>query len=721
MKRFRNSITSKMILLVLGGTSLVFSLVFWYSYTSSKQAILEASERYARALALSVSRRVDQDFRAVAKVAENLGFFLESAECDENALLRVIRRAVESNNEVFGATAAFEPYALNDTGRRFAPYYFKGAKGIEHKQLDVTGEGYFREDWYYIPKELGAPVWAEPYYDEGGGAILMTTYSVPLFDKTVDGERKLRAVIGCDISLEWLTKLLNSIKVGERGYCFIVSDIGTFIAHPRQSIIAKESIFSIAEEFNDPQLRKAGQAMRKQKVGFVDLGAALSGEEVFLAFARIQSPSWTLGAVFPKQELFAQVENLHYRAVFLGVVGLTLLLAVSVFTAMSFARPLRRMAAAAEKVSVGDLNVDLSDIKSNDEVGRLAEAFSHMVQGLRDRDFIRDTFGQYLTREVVNRLLDHKDGLRLGGEGREISMIMSDLRGFTALTAHMNPEDVITFLNRYLGKMVEILLDYRGIIDEIIGDGILAFFGAPEPMEDHPERAVACALKMQKAMEEINALNEADGFPTLEMGIAVNTGHVVVGNIGSERRKKYGAVGSQVNFTGRVESFTVGGQVLITRATYDKLADKLDVANVLRVEMKGMTGPVELFDVKGIRGTYEVRLTERHDSLVSLEDRIPVRVSRLEEKTVTSREMTAAITHISRTSAKLRVPSAVGKWENLKIVFMADEQENQVKEVYAKTVSVEQVGQEFDAVVRFTSVSPEVNKMLSDLLRLRIT
>jgi class 3 adenylate cyclase len=712
--RFRNSITIKMILLVLGGTSLVFSLVFGYSYTKSKQAIVESSEQYARTLALSVSRRVDQDFRAVAKVTENLGFFLEGAQCDRQSLLRVIKRTVEGNKELYGSTVAFEPFAFDSTVKEFAPYYYKDRGVVRYEELGSGDYNYSERDWYYIPKELKAAVWAEPYFDDGGGRTLMTTYSVPLFEKVGDSGKKLKAIVTGDVSLEWLSKMLDSIKLGERGYCFIVSGTGMLVAHPNREVIARESIFSVAEEHNDPQLRRVGQAMQKEKTGFADLGSTLSGEDIFLAFARIPTPTWTLGVVLPKLELFAQLETLRYRAVFLCVVGLTLLLAVSVMVALSFARPLGRMADAADKVSSGDLNIDLSDITTNDEVGRLAKAFDRMVQGLKDRDFIRDTFGRYLTREVVNRLLEHKDGLRLGGEKREISMIMSDLRGFTALTSNMKPEQVITFLNRYLGKMVEILLDYRGIIDEIIGDGILAFFGAPEPMDDHPARAVACALKMQKAMEEINALNRADGFPTLEMGVAVNTGGVVVGNIGSERRAKYGAVGSQVNFTGRVEGYTVGGQVLITQATYDAIADILEVKNVFEVEMKGIPGKVQLFDIKGIGGAYDVHLTQRDDSPVPLEGKIRVRLDRLAKKAVTSGEGVAWMTHISRTSAKLVADCELGPWEDLRLVLLDDSGEGGGKEIYAKTVSVERVQDGCEATVRFTSISPEAYKRFFD-------
>ena len=222
--------------------------------------------------------------------------------------------------------------------------------------------------------------------------------------------------------------------MGRTGYCFIISDTGHFVTHPNSELIMSESMFSLAEERHDPALRTIGLAMGREESGFVEIGPALSGEDAFLAYARIPSPGWSLGAVFPKKELLAEMNSLHQTTVLLAAGGLILLLVVSGLVARSIARPLRRMAAATEKVAHGDLDIDLSGIRTTDEVGRLAQSFMRMTEGLRERDRIRDTFGRYLTREVVNRLLESKDGLRLGGENREITMIMSDLRGFTALT-----------------------------------------------------------------------------------------------------------------------------------------------------------------------------------------------------------------------------------------------------------------------------------------------
>ncbi|MEJ2716313.1 MAG: adenylate/guanylate cyclase domain-containing protein [Deltaproteobacteria bacterium] len=711
---FPRGITFKMTLLVLGGTAAVFTFVLAYSYIYSRKMMLAEAEESARNLTLSVARRIEQEFRAVAEVPPEEATFLDLTTWDKTSLLRLIRRMVQDHREIFGSSIAFEPFAFEPDKRFFAPYYYRSKKGIAFEQLGSKSYDYIRKDWYHVPKVLKAPVWSEPYFDEGGGGILMTTYSYPFFEKGQEGQdKKVRAIITADVSLDWLTKLVGSIRVGKSGYCFIVSDTGKIVTHPQRQLIMVESLFSLAEELHDPRFRTIGRAMIHKKSGFMEFGSTLSGEDSLLAFARIPTPGWSLGTVFPKRELLAKVTMLHQTTMLLATGGILLLLAVSLVISRSLTRPLVRMAQATARVAKGDLDLELnqSDIRRQDEVGLLAQHFKRMVAGLKERDRIRDTFGRYLTQEVVNRLLESKTGLKLGGESREISMIMSDLRGFTALTSNMPPEQVIAFLNRYLGKMVEILIDYRGIIDEIIGDGILAFFGAPESLEDHPGYAVACALTMQASMGEINARNEIDGWPHLDMGVAVNTGEVVVGNIGSEKRTKYGAVGSQVNFTGRIESFTVGGQVLISESTYSKLSDILDVRNVLNIEMKGVPGKVKLYDVRGIGEPYNVRLPERNDTPVPPSEKVYVQVYRLNQKIVTGTYSLGWFRLLSLSSGVLALDGEIKQWEDVRIELVNDQQEPIPGQSYAKVVSVKKVGDEYEAEVRFTSVSPEAYKV----------
>ncbi len=712
----RSSISLKLALLVFFGAGTIFAVALAYSYILSKKTILNEMRLNALNTAASVSRKLAQEFRAAEKIPVSIANSIRAIKPKEQQLLDFLKAQVVTNKEIFGSAIGFEPFAFDVSKKRFAPYFFKGKEGITFLGLENASTDYRTEDWYYLPKLLQKPVWTEPYYDDGGGGVLMTTYSVPVFQDDMSGSMILQAVVSADICLEELSKAVCDVKIGEKGFCFLISTTGAFLAHYRPEWITRESIFSIAEELNDPHLRQVGRRMLREPSGIADIGSKFCGMDSYMAFWKISSTQWSLGVVFPKEEVLADLVKLHTETLLIGAGGLFLLTAVSVLIAGSIGRPLKKMALTADKVAEGDLNVELMDVKRKDEVGTLAAAFNHMVEGLRDRDFIRDTFGRYLTREVVNRLLEDKDGLRLGGESREISMIMSDLRGFTALTTSMKPEEVISFLNRYLGKMVEILMDYRGTIDEIIGDGILAFFGAPEHLDDHPARAVACALRMQAEMEEINRLNQIDGFPILEMGVAVNTGRVVVGNIGSERRAKYGAVGSQVNFTGRMESFTVGGQVLISESTYKYIGDQLDIKNILKVQMKGMPGEISLYDVIGIRGTHEIRISSHDQELRVLKNPPEVTFQRIDQKTMKDERKTGKLISVSLSGGVLSTSEILQQWEDIKIYFKADPHQEEPAEIYGKVVVVVQREDGSEATLRFTSVSPEAYKHFPELV-----
>ncbi|MFN8612321.1 MAG: adenylate/guanylate cyclase domain-containing protein [Vulcanimicrobiota bacterium] len=222
--------------------------------------------------------------------------------------------------------------------------------------------------------------------------------------------------------------------------------------------------------------------------------------------------------------------------------------------------------------------------------------------------FIRSVLGRYLTDQVADQLLEHPEGLNLGGESREVSILMSDLRGFTPMSERSTPAQVVELLNRYLARMTPVIEKHGGTIDEFIGDAILVIFGAPLACADHASRAVACALDMQLAMDEFNRESLTRGAPAMEMGIAVNTGEVVVGNIGSATRMKYGVVGSAVNMTARIQSFTLGGQVLVSERTLKELNGMARVDGHLRVKVKGVDEPVCIYDVGEIRGQYGLSL-----------------------------------------------------------------------------------------------------------------
>jgi adenylate cyclase len=310
------------------------------------------------------------------------------------------------------------------------------------------------------------------------------------------------------------------------------------------------------------------------------------------------------------------------------------------------------------------------------------------LEGLRQRDFIRSTFGRYLSNEVVEELLGSPGGLTMSGEIREVTFLVSDLRGFTSFSSRLTPHEVIVILNRYFEHMIEIIGKYRGTVSEFRGDGMLIFFGAPLASSDDAERAVACAIHMQNALLDINKEQRGQNLPELGMGIGIHTGDVVVGNIGCEKRASYGAVGSPINTAFRIESYTVGGQTLISPVTYERVKSLVSVRDKINVAFKGLEGRMTLYDVDAIAGSYNLSLIQRvAASLVGMDPPIPVRCHVVEGKTVSDRAFPAKIVGLSETRAEALLQGEVDNLSNVKLSF--DSTDGHVSDVYAKVLSHE--------------------------------
>jgi class 3 adenylate cyclase len=225
-----------------------------------------------------------------------------------------------------------------------------------------------------------------------------------------------------------------------------------------------------------------------------------------------------------------------------------------------------------------------------------------MVKGLKERDFISDTFGRYVDQDVAKELLNHPDALKLGGEKRQVVILMSDLRDFTPLSEILRPEQTIRVLNRYYSRMIQAVHENRGIIVDFYGDALLAFFDPlGKPPGPSARRAVRCGLRMQDEMLGLNRENESQGLPRLEMGVGIHCGEVVVGNIGSEARAKYGIVGAPVNMAARIQSVAQAGQVVASDPVYQVAMDVLTVKRSFTEDLKGFREPVRLHVLSGMR------------------------------------------------------------------------------------------------------------------------
>ncbi|MEA5420780.1 adenylate/guanylate cyclase domain-containing protein [Spirulina sp. CCNP1310] len=288
-------------------------------------------------------------------------------------------------------------------------------------------------------------------------------------------------------------------------------------------------------------------------------------------------------------------------------------------------------------------------------LGFLGAAVSITAYVARTAGEIRRTFGRYLTAEVVASLLESPEGLKMGGERRKITILTSDLRGFTALSERLPPEEVVKILNFYLSYMADIISQYQGTIDEFMGDGILVLFGAPTQREDDPQRAIACGIAMQRSMAEINQQIEAWGLPKLEMGIGINTGEVVVGNIGSEKRTKYGVVGSQVNLTYRIESYTTGGQLLISESTLQGANAEIHIDDQMEVMPKGVKNPITIYAVGGIGAPYHLELPREVEHYFPLAKPLTVQYTILDGKHISTTQTAGELWQISEKGAVIRL------------------------------------------------------------------
>ncbi len=236
-------------------------------------------------------------------------------------------------------------------------------------------------------------------------------------------------------------------------------------------------------------------------------------------------------------------------------------------------------------------------------------AYRFFTEERRARD-IRKMFSSYVSKRIVDELIRDPSKARLGGERKEITVLFSDIRGFTAFSEKHQPEEVVSMLNEYFGAMAAIVFDYDGTLDKFIGDAIMVFWGAPIGQSDHAEKAVRCALAMGKKLGELQKKWAAEGKPVLDTGIGINTGDMLVGNTGVEdtikgySKKDYTVIGDHVNLGARVESLTrqYNNHIIITEFTYEKVRDIVEVNKLGSVTVKGKERPVVIYDLVGVKG-----------------------------------------------------------------------------------------------------------------------
>lgn len=407
-----------------------------------------------------------------------------------------------------------------------------------------------------------------------------------------DFQKRLIVRVAFDSFLE----TIKAMSREEGNYACLVTSTGHFLAHTDKSASDRRRL---GDDGNELEKKVLGEIRTK---GFGTVFGQGHPPDYIVGFHKIPSISWYI-VFFSRGNVLLQpiVEFRFYYLVVVSGVILTIVLLIRL-TTRSVARSIGSIAAAAEAVERGDYAVKLSEDRS-DEIGALNGSFNRMVLGLKQRDLIEQTFGRYVDRAIAVELMNRPEALRLGGEKRTVTIMMSDLRNFTPISEKLEPEVVIKMLNRYFARMIAIIERYSGIIVDFYGDSILVFFnGIQADVNTRALDAVKCGLEMQREVEHFLRENLAEGLPEVTMGIGIHTGEVVVGNIGTESRAKYGIVGSDVNLTDRIQATASGGKVVISERTYACIADSISISHGFTVCLKGVEDQKKLYEVDAYDG-----------------------------------------------------------------------------------------------------------------------
>lgn len=291
--------------------------------------------------------------------------------------------------------------------------------------------------------------------------------------------------------------------------------------------------------------------------------------------------------------------RLERTYLFLAVTGLVISIAVGIWIARSVSQPVLQLSEGARKIGEGDYSHRVQ-VRTDDEIGLLANAFNHMSEGLAERDQVRDLLGKVVSPAVAAKLL--RDVV-LGGEEREVTILFSDLRRFTSMSEARSPQEILEILNHYFTRMSAIVDEHGGVVDKYVGDAMMALFGAPVAGPDDADHAMETALGMSEALDELNRQWREQGRNALEVGIGINTDIVVAGNMGSRTRLNYTVIGDGVNLASRLEELTktpeYQARIIVSSSTLEKAKKCYRTRRLGQVAVKGKQKPTEIYALLG--------------------------------------------------------------------------------------------------------------------------
>ena len=514
---YKNSVSGRLTLRVLIVSAIIFTLTFTLFVRMAANKVRQEATKHAHSELSNTIHQIDAVLNAVETAVENTAWLVPYRLSSPEFMYSLTERLLQNNSFIYGSAVAFEPDYYASEGHYFSPYSYRNEKGeICSKQLGNNTYDYHYMDWYQIPKLLNESYWSEPYYDDGGGEMMMTTYSKPLYDEFGN----LYAVITADLSLDWLTELVGNIKAFDRAFNLMVSRNASYIVHPNHDLILNETIYSSTYGDESESLKKMQYDMVHCKAG--EVLRDMNGDKYFVFYSPVETTCWSVAIVCPRSELYLGVKKLRGMLIILGIIALMLMILLSYHGIRKVVAPVEDFSDVAKKIAKGEFNAQLPQINSEDELKELHDSFEYLQNSLvkyvdelkattankerieselriargiqmgmipksfpafPDRDDVSLVAGLVPAKEVGGDLYDffiENDKLYfiigdVSGKGIPASLVMAvTCRLFRSVAAYLDkPEEIITSLNNSLSDGNETNMfctAFLGILDLKTGD-----------------------------------------------------------------------------------------------------------------------------------------------------------------------------------------------------------------------------------------------------------
>ena len=432
-----------------------------------------------------------------------------------------------------------------------------------------------------------------------------------------------------DVSLGDLARELTELTNEIRGYAFVITRQGTFLAGPRQEWIMRESVFSLAEKLKRPHLRRLGRRMVRGATSVLRIKDWLTGSPAWLAFAPVNETGWVFGVVIPETTMLAPIHRLAKQQTYWGAAGLVLMAIVVSLMVLGLTRPLKKMMIGVRRLASGDLSTRVEGIRPGDEVGEMAEAFNHMAEELGNHveelrrkkteveealnkvellEHISDHMAKFVPQNVRRIIQESPEAPDLEKKPRDVSVLFLDIAGYTRMSEEVDTGRMNFLLECYFGAFLDDIYKNKGDINETAGDGLMIIFQHENPAT-HAENAVKTALSIRAKVAEVNDDLEGVSDP-VDINIGINSGQAMVGSTRLEGmaggdRWTYTATGPVTNLAARIGAKATNGQIFVGTETADRVRDLFVMEERGPFELKNVSEPVLVFEVLGAKNAPE--------------------------------------------------------------------------------------------------------------------